>query len=84
MSDSKREVKQVFRLKTRCAIQHTGWPCGTCFFALPLPRLTNADWQALLRFRGDYREQDLDNLPADWRHRVETMARRLQPNKETR
>ena len=47
-----------------CNIQHTGYPCGTCFFAMS-DELTNEDWQALLYFRGDYKKKDLSNLPDD-------------------
>jgi len=47
-----------------CNVQHTGWPCGTCFFAMS-KRLTNQDWQAILLFRGDYKKEDLKNLPND-------------------
>lgn len=47
-----------------CAIQHDGWPCGTCFFDIS-EKLTNKDWQALLLFRGDNERKDLNNLPKD-------------------
>jgi hypothetical protein len=34
-----------------CAIQHDGWPCGTCFLAV----FDNGeDWRAVLAYRGDY------------------------------
>lgn len=54
--------KYALRNKTGCVVQHDGWTCGTCFFALS-PKLTNKDWQSLLWFRGDYNAKDLDNLP---------------------
>ena len=58
----KLKLKQALKKKTRCTIQHTGWTCGTCFFAIS-KKLTNKDWQALLLFRGDYKLSDLGNLP---------------------
>jgi hypothetical protein len=60
----KLELKKALREKTGCTIQHTGWTCGTCFFAIS-NELTNQDWQALLYFRGDTKKKDLDNLPED-------------------
>lgn len=61
---NKRELKKALKDKTGCIIQHTGWPCGTCFFSMN-EKLTNKDWQALLLFRGDYKREQLDNLPED-------------------
>ena len=58
----KSELKEALLNATGCDIQHTGWPCGTCFFYISKD-LTNKDWQTLLWFRGDYKEEDLDNLP---------------------
>jgi hypothetical protein len=59
---NKRNLKRALKRKTGCAVQHDGWPCGTCFFALS-KELTNQDWQALLLYRGDYTKDELDNLP---------------------
>lgn len=73
---TRNEVKRIFKSATKCAIQYTGWTCGTCFFGL-YKKLTNADWQSLLYFRGDYKKNDLDNLPKDWRERIERLATRL-------
>ena len=59
------KLKQaLFEATHGCAIQHTGWPCGTCFFAID-KSLTNADWQNVLLIRGDSAEKDLHNLPKD-------------------
>ncbi len=60
----KTKMRKALREATGCTIQHTGYPCGTCFFALS-EELTNQDWQALLLFRGDYKRENLDNLPDD-------------------
>jgi hypothetical protein len=62
---SKAQLKKALYRKTQCNIQHTGWPCGTCFFGVLSRKMTNQDWQALLLFRGDYKRTDLDNLPKD-------------------
>lgn len=59
---SKDALHEVLLDATGCRIQHDGWPCGTCFFAIS-EKLTNKDWQAVLLTRGDYKEQELDNLP---------------------
>ena len=61
---SKREFKIKLLEETMCGAQHTGWSCGTCFFAIS-ETLTNSDWQTLLLYRGDYKESNLDNLPKD-------------------
>ena len=61
---NKKDLKSALVKKTGCRIQHTGWPCGTCFFSIS-EKLTNKDWQSLLFFRGDYKKEDLDNLPKD-------------------
>jgi hypothetical protein len=60
----KKFFKKALVNKTSCAIQHNGWPCGTCFFSMS-KKLTNNDWQATLLYRGDYQKEDLDNLPKD-------------------
>jgi hypothetical protein len=56
------DLKDALVEKTMCDIQHDGWPCGTCFFAIDV-HLRNQDWQTLLLYRGDYKETELDNLP---------------------
>jgi len=66
---TREEVKKALARATECEVQHDGWTCGTCFFALS-KTLTNQDWQALLLFRGDYAENELDNLPPDIDHSI--------------
>ena len=56
---NKRDFKERLREKTGCAIQHNGWTCGTCFFAIS-ERFSNRDWRALLYYRGDYNLEDLN------------------------
>lgn len=57
-------VLKALKKATGCMIQHTGWPCGTCFFSIS-KELNNQDWQLVLLIRGDNEEDDLDNLPKD-------------------
>ena len=59
---NRKSLKLALLKKTHCTIQD-GWPCGTCFFEMSKD-LNNQDWQALLLYRGDHTESDLDNLPA--------------------
>lgn len=59
---TKTELKKVLKRATNCTVQHNGWTCGTCFFAMS-DNLNNQDWQAVLLFRGDYKKEDLNNLP---------------------
>jgi hypothetical protein len=61
---SKATLKKALRNATHCTLQHDGWTCGSCFFAIS-NKLTNADWQSVLLKRGDYARDMLDNLPKD-------------------
>jgi hypothetical protein len=58
LSFQRQFLKSLLNEATGCHIQHTGWPCGTCFGALSLPGLSDAErnamWQATLIVRGDY------------------------------
>tara|TARA_Y100000593_G_C4086572_1_gene226456 strand:- start:202 stop:444 length:243 start_codon:yes stop_codon:yes gene_type:complete len=56
------DMKEELLTSTMCGIQHNGWTCGSCFFAID-DRLTNRHWQCILYFRGDYKSKDLDNMP---------------------
>jgi len=67
---NKREFKRALVSATMCNVQHDGWPCGTCFFTLP-GKITNKDWQSVLLFRGDYKKEDLDNLPKNPQKAIE-------------
>lgn len=59
---NKKELKRLLKKATGCTIQHNGWTCRTCFFAMG-GGLKNEDWQSLLLKRGDYTKESLDNLP---------------------
>ena len=61
---NKAKFKKLLRDATGCTIQHNGWTCGSCFFGIS-DKLTNKDWQALLLYRGDYKREELNNLPED-------------------
>jgi len=63
---NRQEFKHKLRMETMCGAQHDGWTCGTCFLTMS-DTLTNSDWQNLLLYRGDYKEEDLNNLPKDKR-----------------
>jgi len=54
----KRELKRRLFTKTRCAVQHTGWTCNTCFHNLDLQLKEHIHeyWLAVLAYRGDYPE----------------------------
>lgn len=60
---NKQEFKKALVEASGCEAQYDGWPCGTCFFSID-ESLTNRDWQTVLWYRGDYTEEDLDNLPS--------------------
>lgn len=55
----KKKFKKQLKLKTGCSVQHNGWTCGTCFFAIS-ERLSNRDWRAVLYYRGDYSLKELN------------------------
>ena len=57
-----KNLKILLKKKTSCTVQHDGWTCGTCFFAIS-KELKNRDWQTVLYLRGDYERKDLQNLP---------------------
>jgi len=48
-----------------CEIQHTGWPCNTCFHSVVGPKLglsndmTHELWKIILVLRGDYTEKQI-------------------------
>jgi len=73
---TKAEFRNLLRDKGGCAIQYTGWTCGSCFFAIN-DKLNNKDWQTILYYRGDYKKKDLDNLPKDTKGRIERIIKIL-------
>jgi hypothetical protein len=65
-------LKRLLKEKTGCTIQHDGWTCATCFFAID-KKLTNKDWQTVLLVRGDYDSSELNNLPKNIEARVKNI-----------
>ncbi len=60
----KDDLKNRLAEKCGCSIQHTGWPCNTCFHAMEIPGLKehiHDYWEAVLAIRGDY--DDIDPNP---------------------
>jgi hypothetical protein len=56
---AKGKIKRLLvDLTNGCDMQHTGWPCGTCFFAAQPAMFTKEEWgemwHAVLALRGDY------------------------------
>lgn len=53
-----RELKRKLHKVTKCSIQHTGYPCNTCFHSLDLSLKKDIHeyWLAVLAYRGDYPE----------------------------
>ena len=58
-------VKKYLVEETGCAIQHDGWPCGTCFHTIDIDLKEKIDeyWQPVLSVRGDY---DDFNWEKEW------------------
>ncbi len=44
-----------------CRIQHTGWPCGTCFAVPASLNLPVPSWHLVLAMRGDYADGWLES-----------------------
>ena len=64
---NKAEFKRKLKEKTRCFIQHNGWTCGTCFFAISKD-FNNKHWKAVLFYRGDYTLKSLEK-DKDWNYK---------------
>ena len=50
-------------VETMCTIQHTGWPCNSCFHSmnLKLKEDIHKYWEAVLAIRGDYNDYDWED-----------------------
>lgn len=59
---TKENFKEALENKTGCVVQHDGWTCGTCFFAIS-DALKNSHWRAVLHFRGDYSKEEIEQDP---------------------
>tara|TARA_Y100000593_G_C4258358_1_gene310864 strand:- start:289 stop:558 length:270 start_codon:yes stop_codon:yes gene_type:complete len=80
---SKETMQNELEIETMCTIQHDGWTCGSCFFTIS-KELDNSDWQNILLLRGDYKEDELDNLPKDREESLIKIYNILTNNKERR
>lgn len=59
LSRSNESLRLALVKKSGCAIQHTGYPCNTCFHAMDVKGLKHplhSYWEAVLADRGDYPE----------------------------
>jgi len=70
----KNKLRKLLVDESMCSVQHTGWPCGTCFYAIS-EELTNKDWQTVLLVRGDYKRSELNNIPK--KENVENRIKRI-------
>ena len=54
------KLKQYLAEETGCAIQHNGWPCGSCFNTIDVELAEDITeyWQPVLSVRGDYDDFD--------------------------
>ena len=55
-----KELKEYLAEETGCAIQHDGWPCGSCFSTIDIELKEDIReyWQPVLSVRGDYDDYD--------------------------
>ena len=54
------KLQNKLEVETMCTIQHTGWPCNSCFHSmnLQLKEDIHKYWEAVLDIRGDYDDYD--------------------------
>tara|TARA_Y100000593_G_C4049622_1_gene209065 strand:- start:135 stop:386 length:252 start_codon:yes stop_codon:yes gene_type:complete len=57
------KLKRKLNLYVGCGVQHTGWPCNSCFHTITKKELglkhdIHDYWEAILDFRGDYDDYD--------------------------
>ena len=57
------KLQNKLEVETMCTIQHTGWPCNSCFHSmnLQLKEDIHKYWEAVLDIRGDYNDYDWGN-----------------------
>ena len=73
------KVKRKLRRVTGCELQHTGYPCNSCFHTIIqedyghiLKYKVHDYWSAVLYYRGDYKDYQ------DWSIDVSLMKPRLE------
>ena len=57
------KLQNKLEAETMCTIQHTGWPCNSCFHSmnLKLKEDIHKYWEAVLDIRGDYNDYDWED-----------------------
>ena len=57
------KLQNKLEVETMCVIQHTVWPCNSCFHSmnLKLKEDIHKYWEAVLDIRGDYNDWDWVN-----------------------
>jgi len=57
------KLQNKLEVETMCTIQHTGWPCNSCFHSmnLKLKEDIHKYWEAVLDIRGDYNDYDWED-----------------------
>ena len=61
MKVTKTRLKKLLGQELGCYIQHTGYPCRSCFHTIHIARLSediHEYWLAVLWKRGDYKDFD--------------------------
>ena len=58
------KLQNKLEIETMCTIQHTGWPCNSCFHSmnLKLKEDIHKYWEAVLDIRGDYNDYDWEAI----------------------
>jgi len=57
------KLQNKLEVETMCTIQHTGWPCNSCFHSMDLKLKEDIHkyWEAVLDIRGDYNDYDWED-----------------------
>jgi hypothetical protein len=73
---TKTELKKKLNMRLGCTIQHTGYPCNSCFHSLELG-ISDMElhelWEALLLFRGDYKPPEIPIGEAEMEKRIKRL-----------
>jgi hypothetical protein len=82
--EKRRLLQELLEEETGCCIQHTGWPCNTCFHSMQFEGIDNNQlhkfWEATLLLRGDYRvdQYDLYRPEAQFDSEIDMLIHHLQ------
>lgn len=81
----RRELQRLLAEKTWCVIQHTGWPCNTCFHNMDLGISNNRLhelWLSTLLIRGDYTKEEIPQDDATLSKNVDQLIDLLKRNEK--